>query len=55
MNPLQKEIQEVERDYALVMYSWSMTKEMDRIPIDSILNDFQSDDVMVLLIDSSLL
>jgi len=52
---LHEEIEEVERDYALAMYSRAKTEDGKEVPISEILNDFQSSEAIVLLIDPSLL
>ncbi|QSB48788.1 hypothetical protein [Parageobacillus toebii] len=52
---LSQELKEVERDYALAMYSRAKTEDGKDIPIPVILEDFQDDESKVLLIDSTLL
>jgi len=51
---LREEMKEVERDYALVMYTKAMSLEHNRISVEYILNDFRDDEPSVLLIDCSL-
>jgi len=48
------EIKEVDRDYALVKYSRGKDEDGKLIPIPEILNDFQSGENLVLLIDPTL-
>jgi hypothetical protein len=52
---LSQELKEVERDYALAMYSRAKTEDGKEIPIPVVLEDFQDDESKVLLIDSTLL
>jgi hypothetical protein len=48
-------MEEVEEDYALVMHSRGNSEDGNPIPAEEILDDFRSNQTMVLLIDGSLL
>lgn len=52
---LYEEIKEVERDYALAIYSRAKTEDGEEVLISEILNDFQSNEPMILLIDGALI
>jgi hypothetical protein len=52
---LHEEIKEVERDYALIKFSRGKTEDRKEVPVLEILNDFQSNESMVLLIDGALM
>ncbi|MEK4883460.1 hypothetical protein NST12_16675 [Bacillus sp. FSL W8-1127] len=51
---LHLEMKEVERDYALAKYSRGLSEDGKEIPISEILDDFQSEESSVLLIDPAL-
>lgn len=50
-----KNMEPVERDYALAMYSQAKSEDGDLIPVKEVLDDFRSNQTMTLLIDGSLL
>lgn len=52
---LHEEIEEVERDYALVKFSRGRSEDKKEIPIIEVLSNFQSNEPMVLLIDGALM
>jgi hypothetical protein len=52
---LSQELKEVERDYALVMYSRAKTEDGKYIPAPLVLKDVREDESKVLLIDGALL
>lgn len=51
---LHEEIKGVKRDYALVKFSRGKTEDRKEVPVLEVLNDFQSNESMVLLIDGAL-
>lgn len=51
---LYEEIKEVERGYALIKFSRGKTEDRKEVPVLEVLNDFQSNESMVLLIDGAL-
>jgi hypothetical protein len=52
---LSEELKEVERDYALAMYSRAKSEDGKYIPVSLVIEDVQNDEYKVLLIDGALL
>jgi len=52
---LYKEIKEVDRDSALVLFGRALTEDGHPVPISEVLKGFNSEENSVLIIDSSLL
>lgn len=50
-----KELREVDRDYAVVVYSRSLGEDGNTIPVHEIVETIQDDEEAILLIDGALL